>query len=166
MNKEQSKQDFHPLVDKAKAEMIKWAHRPKTKQDIRTFASISDRLVFLFASVQSINDYQKQILESPLIINGMPLNVFEEMIKKDPSLDVVESVSIDLDKKLKDEAMESLIEEMLLLSVAADNRAGKLIEMAKQMNRPSFNPMAMLGGLMANSNESQEDLIEEVNYDH
>lgn len=171
---EQNPEQYQPVTDRAKAKIMEWASRPTTEQDIMTFSTINPTAVYIFSAIQAINNYKKQLLE-PIL--SQYCNTHKETHKESDLELVIEKeiyftyekmkcdlsgpIIFEMDTTLRDEPTKELVLKMLLLAVSAHARADKFIDMIKNMNRPSMNPMAMLGGLGGNR-ESDEELIEEV----
>ncbi len=154
---------FQPVTDKAKAEAIEWAIRPQNKQDMRTFSSVGGGSPYLLSAVTSIYNYIKQLLEAEIKPYCSIHKEFHSEKEFKPDCKFTGQLSFELDLQKEDMEMKGFIDELLLLSPAVKGRrAETIIDMVKNMNRPSFNPMGMISGMMGGNTESPDDLIEEV----
>lgn len=154
MKEEKNPDQYQPVTDRAKAKAILWATEPQDEQAIRTFSNIAPILVYVFSAVQAIYNYKKQLMDSDLIINGLSEKEFEKKYPDGLPLGQQPKITFNLNKELIDNQTKALITEMLLLAPASTPRANLIIDMIKNMNRPAFNPMAMLGGMFGNKSET------------
>jgi hypothetical protein len=131
-----------PVIDEAKAKAITWLRRPDNDDEKMVFSDVGAGVPFIMSSLTQIYDYVEQLLTAK--INEENPRLFK------------------LDPNVKNSQMRALFSDLLLLSPAQQGKRALLIsDMIKNMNRPQFNPMAMLAGLGQNR-ESDEELIEEV----
>lgn len=142
--KEPDKSDLHPILDQAKADTMRWATKPNNEMERRTFSRIHVETPFTLAVFLSQMDFIHQLLNSP-IENTENLN------------------DLNVDKTLVSDFAHDFASILLESSVAVNGQRAKLmVEMVKDMNRPS-NWMGGLGSLISGQNQELEETdIEEV----
>ncbi|HEC37559.1 hypothetical protein LCGC14_1068360 [marine sediment metagenome] len=163
MNEEdKNPEKYQPVTDKAKAKAINFLINPENEQDRRVFANIAPQLAHLIPAIESIYDYIDQLLEAPLTINNYEEKEYEKLSDEEKNKISAPNIGFNLDNTLRNKEIRSYTEGILLLSVAQKGkRAEEVAEMIKNMNRPPFNPMAMMGGMFGNKSEDQ---VKDDNY--
>jgi len=155
-NQDTNPDKYQPITDRAKAKAIEFLYHPKTEQGERVFANIAPQLAHLIPAVESIYDYIDQLLEAPLTINEYEEKEYEKLPEELKQLIKAPNLGFKLDNTLRNVEIRSYTQGLLLLSVAQKGqRASEIADMIKNMNRPAFNPMAMLGGAFGNKSEQE-----------
>ena len=145
--KDSAPQNYSPQLDAAKSEAMRWLHEPKTRQDIRTFSHVGSGAPYVFSAFVRIMNYMKQLCEATLIIQCVKHGVFHTEDETTDDCLLSGFIDFELDDKLEDELAKAFVDDILLLSPASNGkRAIGILDMLKNMNRPSMpNLMGMLG---------------------
>lgn len=150
---------YSPEFDKAKSSALEWTVQPKNRNDIRTFSHINPVAPYIFSAYIEIMTYRKQLNESPLVYECSACESFhlEENIQENCLL--TGEIDTDLDLTIEDKQAKSFVEDILLLSPAVNGkRAINIIDMLKNMNRPS-NGLGNLMGMLGQDQSDEQDAL-------
>ncbi len=158
--------NYSPEIDKAKAQGIEWLYNPKDRKAIRTFTHINPGGPYVFSAYVEEMNYMKQLCEAPMLVQCQTHQTFHKVTEQEDETSkeckLTGLIDFEINHELEDEVAKNFADNILLLSPAANGkRALTVADMIKNMNRPSFNPMGMLGGML---NGKPEDAPEETQY--
>lgn len=143
-DKKEDSDKHQPITDRARAAIMEFGIHPKNRQDRRIFTHINSKAPFPLSMITPYYDFLEQLIDI-------------ESIKEDEKGEIY----FEPNPAKHNDIIPEIIEEILLLGTAVN---GKRVEMAydmvKNMNRPAFNPMAALSGMLGN--KTDETITEEV----
>jgi len=152
---------FSPELDKAKSEAMSWLWNPKNRQDIRTFTHINPGGPYVFSAFVRISNYMKQLTDAELSFQCMSHGCFhkeQEINNQETKCQLTGFIDFELDDKIEDELAKAFVDDILLLSPASNGkRAIGVLDMLKNMSRPSMNPLGMLGNMLNGTEKEVDD---------
>lgn len=148
-------QDYSPILDAQRANVLEWARKPVTENEYFTFARLNSRAPFGAATLLVIMDRLSQLKNARYVHNKAYIEAMKEKDEKKRKK-LIKEIEIDardfhLDQSLSNDTFHEFIKKVFSGTVAVSGHRGKeLLTTIKDMNRPQGGGMGFLAPLFGN----------------
>jgi len=151
------KESSEPVLDSARAQMLRWATKPETEQEKLTSSRITPIQPYAFSCIRNILDYWEQLCNATFLKSKKKEETFDSKKHLPEGVKFNPRIHYHIDEEIDCEFGSEFVNDILSGSVGVGaDRAKMVLETTRDIGRPQTGLFGGLGAMLFGKDQEMD----------